>query len=40
MKIIGIFDEIFSMENLYLAYRNAAKSRRYEPEVLEYGCNL
>ena len=40
MKIKRIFDEIFSMENLYRAYKNASKNRRYEPEVLEYGCDL
>lgn len=40
MKIRNVYDRIFSMENLYLAYENAIKSRRYNRDVLKFNANL
>lgn len=37
MKIKGLFDQIFSMENLYAAYKDAYNGRRYNRDVLLYG---
>ena len=36
MKIKNVFDLIFSMENLYEAYEDAAQGRRYHKDVLAY----
>ena len=36
MKIKSVFDLIFSMENLYKAYEDAAQGRRYHKDVLAY----
>lgn len=36
MKIKQVFDLIFSMENLYMAYEDAAGGRRYNKDVLAY----
>ena len=40
MKIRNVYDRIFSMENLYLAYENAIKGRRYNRDVLKFNANL
>ena len=40
MKIRNVYDEIFSMENLYNAYEEAKRGRRYNRDVLEYSNNL
>ena len=37
MKIKGLFDQVFSMENLYAAYKDAYNGRRYNRDVLLYG---
>lgn len=36
MKIKQVYDLIFSMENLYMAYEDAASGRRYNKDVLLY----
>ena len=36
VKLKNVFDVIFSMENLYGAYEDAARCRRYNRDVLEY----
>lgn len=36
VKARNIFDQIFSMENLYAAYEDAARGRRYHGDVLSY----
>ena len=36
VKAKNLFDEIFSMENLYAAYEDAIRGRRYNRDVLEY----
>lgn len=36
MKIKRVYDLIFSMDNLYAAYEDAARGRRYNKDVLEY----
>jgi len=36
----NIWDEIISFENIYSAYRRAAKCKYYRPEVLEFSANL
>ncbi len=37
VKLKNVFDQIFSMENLYGAYEDAARGRRYNRDVLDYG---
>jgi RNA-directed DNA polymerase len=39
-KIKGVFDDIFSIRNLYEAYLDAARGRRYEREVLRFSEDL
>lgn len=39
MKIKNIFDQIFSMENLYAALEDASAGRRYNRDVLYYNLN-
>lgn len=39
MKIKNIFDDIFSMENLYGALEDASRGRRYNRDVLRYNLN-
>ncbi len=36
MKIKNVYDLIFSMKNLYEAYEDAARGRRYQKDVLAY----
>lgn len=36
MKIKNVYDQIFSMDNLYEAYEKAIVGRRYKPEILDY----
>lgn len=36
MKIKGVFDLIFSMDNLYGAFQDASKGRRYNKDVLRF----
>lgn len=36
MKIKQVYDLIFSMENLYMAYEDASRGRRYNKDVLMY----
>lgn len=36
MKIKDVFDLIFSMDNLYDAFRDASKNRRYNKDVLQF----
>lgn len=40
MKIKNVYDEICSFENLYKAYLNARKNKRFRDEVLEFTNNL
>ena len=40
MKIKQVFDLIFSMENLYMAYEDASSGRRYSKEVLRYSQDI
>lgn len=40
MKIKNIYDEICSDENLYRAYLNARKGKRYRADVMQYTNNL
>lgn len=41
MKRIGqIYEKIYDFENLYLAYLEARKGKRYRPDVLEFGAHL
>ena len=40
MKIKNVFDKIFSMENLYAAYEDSIKGRRYNADILEYGADV
>ena len=40
MKIKNVFDEIFSTENLYLAYIDASRGRRYKKDVLAFGYDV
>lgn len=39
MKIRNVFDRIFSMENLYAAYEDAARGRRYKKDILNWSFN-
>ena len=40
MKIKHVYDLIFSMENLYMAYEDASSGRRYSKEVLRYSQDI
>lgn len=40
MKIKNVFDRIFSMKNLYLAYEEARKGRTYHKDVLAYSADV
>ena len=40
MKIKNIYDTIVSDENIYRAYLNARKSKRYRKDVLVFTRNL
>ena len=40
MKIKNVYFEIFSMQNLYQAYLEARRGRRYKPEVLKFGYDI
>lgn len=41
MKRVGyLYEEIYSYENLYMAYLNARKGKRFRREVLEFAQNL
>lgn len=39
-KIYNIYPKIYDFENLYRAYRNARKSKRFKGEVLDFTYNL
>ncbi len=40
MKIKNVYDEIFSMDNLYSAFLDASESRRYDRDVLKFGYDV
>lgn len=40
MKIKNVYDLIFSKENLYAAYEDAARGRRYNKDVLAYSADV
>ncbi len=40
MKIKNVFDKIFSMENMYAAYEDSIRGRRYDIDILEYGIDV
>ena len=40
MRLKNVFDLIFSQENLYLAYEDATRGRRYRPDVMEYTADV
>ena len=41
MKYIkNIYDEICTFENLYIAYKNARKNKRFRDEVLDFSTNV
>ncbi|MGB9825790.1 MAG: RNA-dependent DNA polymerase, partial [Desulfofundulus sp.] len=35
-----LYRQVYDFENLYLAYREARKSKRYRDEVLRFSANL
>lgn len=39
-KLHGLYEEVYSYENLYQAYREARKGKRFRPEVLNFTNNL
>lgn len=40
VKVKNVFDRIFSMENLYGAFEDAARGRRYNRDVLDYSFDI